>query len=436
MKANILVIDDDYHMRLALKETLSKAGYAVSIAENGIKAIDEIGKKVFDLVITDVKMPHLNGIDLLKYIRKEHPLLPVILITAYGTIQDAVTVIKEGAFDYIQKPFTAESLFNTLKRALGTTNGKIIYKSAAMRDVLIRAERVAKSDVTVLIQGESGVGKELVSRFIHETSDRAKNPFVPVNCAALPENLLESELFGYEKGAFTGANGRKMGKFELADKGTILLDEITEMDIRLQAKLLRVLQEKEIEVIGSRFPKKVDVRVIATTNRNILKMVKEGRFREDLYYRLNVFPIYIPPLRERKEDIPELVAHFLRKHSKGMDISISDDAMEFLKGRDWRGNARELENVIARACILSNYSVIKLTHLKEMDMGDINEVNARGSIKEMEMKLIIDALKTCGGNKTRAALLLGITARTLRNKIKEYKEMGILIEKEVGYGCN
>ncbi|HOP85376.1 MAG TPA: sigma-54 dependent transcriptional regulator [Syntrophorhabdaceae bacterium] len=436
MKANVLVIDDDYHMRLALKETLSKAGYAVSIAENGIKAIDEIGKKVFDLIITDVKMPHLNGIDLLKHIRKEHPLLPVILITAYGTIQDAVTVIKEGAFDYIQKPFTAESLFNTIKRALGVTNGKIIYKSTAMRDVLIRAERVAKSDVTVLIQGESGVGKELVSRFIHETSDRAKNPFVPVNCAALPENLLESELFGYEKGAFTGANGRKMGKFELADKGTILLDEITEMDIRLQAKLLRVLQEKEIEVIGSRFPKKVDVRVIATTNRNILKMVKEGKFREDLYYRLNVFPIYIPPLRERKEDIPELVAHFLRKHSKGMDVSISDDAMEFLKGRDWRGNARELENVIARACILSNYSVIKLTHLKEMDVGGTNEINGMGSIKEMEMKLIIDALKTCGGNKTRAASLLGITARTLRNKIKEYKEMGVLIEKEVGYGCN
>jgi len=242
---------------------------------------------------------------------------------------------------------------------------------------------------------------------------------------------LESELFGYEKGAFTGASSRKMGKFELANKGTILLDEITEMDFRLQAKLLRVLQEKEIEVVGSRYPKKIDVKVIATTNRNIKKMVTEGRFREDLYYRLNVFPIYVPPLRERKEDIPELVAYFLRKHSKGMDVSISDDAMRFLMDNNWKGNARELENVIARACILSNYSVIKLTHLMDMEFA---QESSQGSIKEMEIKLILDALKTCHGNRTRAASLLGITARTLRNKLKEYKEMGILPGKEVENG--
>jgi len=432
MKANVLVIDDDYHMRVALKDSLSRVGYAVSTAEDGMKAIDEMGKGIFDLIITDVKMPHLNGIDLLKHIRREYPLLPVILVTAYGTIQDAVTVIKEGAFDYIQKPFSAEALYNTVRRALGVNNGKIIYTSKAMRDVLLKAERVAKSDATVLIVGESGVGKELVARFIHENSDRAQMPFVPVNCASLPENLLESELFGYEKGAFTGANSRKMGKFEIADKGTILLDEITEMDFRLQAKLLRVLQEKEIEIVGSRYPKKIDVKVIATTNRNIKAMAAEGRFREDLYYRLNVFPIYVPPLRERKEDIPDLVACFLRKHSKGMDVGITDEAMRFLIENNWKGNARELENVIARACILSNYSVIKLTHLKEMEF---TQESTKGSIKEMEMRLILDALKTCHGNKTKAASLLGVTARTLRNKIKEYREMGILTEKEVNNEC-
>ncbi|MCX5815032.1 MAG: sigma-54 dependent transcriptional regulator [Proteobacteria bacterium] len=423
MKTNVLVIDDDYHMRVALKESLTKTGYTVFLAENGMKAINEISKRIFDLVITDVKMPHLNGIELLKHIRKEHPLLPVILVTAYGTIQDAVSVIKEGAFDYIQKPFTADTLYSTIKRAIGVNNGKIIYASKAIKDVLMKAEKVAKSDVTVLVLGESGVGKELISRFIHENSDRPKSPFVPVNCASLPENLLESELFGYEKGAFTGAYSRKMGKFEIADRGTILLDEITEMDFRLQAKLLRVLQEKEIEVVGSKYPKKIDARVIATTNRNIVKLVEEGKFREDLYYRLNVFPIYVPPLRERKEDIPELVAYFLRKHSKGMDVSINEEAMNFLMENNWKGNARELENVIARACILSNYSVIKLTHLQEMTFA---QDSSRGSIREMEMKLILDALKTCNGNRTRAASMLGKTTRTLRNKIKEYKDTGIL----------
>jgi len=423
MKANVLVIDDDYHMRVALKESLTKTGYTVFLAENGMKAIDEISKRIFDLVITDVKMPHLNGIELLKHIRKEHPLLPVILVTAYGTIQDAVSVIKEGAFDYIQKPFTADALYSTIKRAIGVNNGKIVYASKAMKDVLMKAEKVAKSDATVLVLGESGVGKELVSRFIHENSDRPKNPFVPVNCASLPENLLESELFGYEKGAFTGAYSRKMGKFEIADKGTILLDEITEMDFRLQAKLLRVLQEKEIEAVGSKYPKKIDARVIATTNRNIVKLVSEGKFREDLYYRLNVFPIFVPPLRERKEDISELVAYFLRKYSKGMDVSISKEAMNFLMENNWKGNARELENVIARACILSNYAVIKLTDLQEMTFA---QDGSRGSIREMETKLILDALKTCNGNRTKAASMLGKTTRTLRNKIKEYKDLGIL----------
>jgi DNA-binding NtrC family response regulator len=424
LKTNVLVVDDDYHMRLAMKESLSKAGYAVSFAEDGMRAIDEINKHIFDIIITDVKMPHMNGIDLLKHIREEHPLMPVILVTAYGTIQDAVNVIKEGAFDYIQKPFNTETLYSVVKRALGVNDGKIVYSSRVMRDVFLKAERVAKSDTTVFVLGESGVGKELVARYVHENSDRSKNAFVAVNCAALPENLLESELFGYEKGAFTGAFSKKMGKFEIADKGTILLDEVTEMDFRLQAKLLRVLQEREIEIVGSKYPKKVDVKVIATTNRNINKLVEEGKFREDLFYRLNVFPIVVPPLRERKEDIPELVAHFLRKHSKGTDMRINEEAMTFLMENNWKGNVRELENNIARACILSNYSVIKLTHFQEMAFV---KNTSQGSVKEMETNLILEALKSYKGNRTKAASMLGITVRTLRNKIKEYRDMGFNI---------
>ncbi len=431
MRPNVLVVDDDYHMRIALRETLSKAGYAVALAEDGSGAMTEVRKRIFDLVITDVKMPKTNGIDLMRLVREEMPYLPVILITAYGTVQDAVTVIKEGAFDYIQKPFSADALYSVVKRALGQQDGKIVCRSKAFRDVLAKAERVARSDATVLVLGESGVGKEVVSRFVHERSDRSDKPFVAVNCAALPENLLESELFGYEKGAFTGALARKLGKFELADKGTILLDEITEMDLRLQAKLLRVLQEREIEVVGAKFPKKVDVRVIATTNRNLAKYVEEGKFREDLFYRLNVFPILVPPLRERREDIPALVAHLLKKYSKGMDVRVEDDAMAFLKERNWKGNVRELENTVARACILSNSSVIKLAHLEEMDFMKDAQV---GSVREMEMKLIIDALKSVNGNRTKAAALLGITARTLRNKIKEYREMGIEVpSKELAW---
>ena len=279
-------------------------------------------------------------------------------------------------------------------------------------------------DATVLVLGESGVGKELVSKYIHENSDRFDKSFIPVNCAALPDTLLESELFGYEKGAFTGALNRKLGKFELADKGTILLDEITEMDLRLQAKLLRVLQEKEIEVIGSKYPKPVDVRVIATTNRNITKYVAEGKFREDLYYRLNVFPITVPPLRERKEDILPLVNYLLKKHAKGMDIVMENEVIEYLQEKTWRGNVRELENLVARACILSNCAVIKLTHVRDIDSASENATGC-GSVREMETKLILDALKSVRGNRTKAASTLGITVRTLRNKISEYRTMGI-----------
>jgi len=431
MMRNILIVDDDYHMRTALAEALAEAGYGVGAAEDGKIALESMKKSSYDLVITDVKMPYINGIDLLGRIKEEQCSLPVIVMTAYGTVQHAVHAMKEGAFDYIQKPFDTEALYGVVQRALGSESGKIVCASRSMQEVLLRAQQVAKSDVTVFVTGESGVGKELVSRYIHENGERRDMPFVAVNCAALPENLLESELFGYEKGAFTGAAARKPGKFELADKGTILLDEVTEMDLRLQAKLLRVLQEREIEVIGSKYPKKVDVKVIATTNRNINRLVDEGKFREDLYYRLNVFPIVVPPLRERREDIPQLVEHLLKKYARGTDMRLEKEAMNLLLQRNWRGNVRELENAIARACILSNYTVIKVTHLEdpkeEKESVAALSGDAVGSMKEMEMKLILDALKSMNGNRTRAASVLGITARTLRNKIKEYRGLGLAV---------
>ena len=429
---NILVVDDDYHMRVALSEALIKAGYEVRAAEDGRVAMESIEKSACDLVITDVKMPYINGTDLLGRLKKEQCSLPVIVITAYGTVEHAVNAIKEGAFDYIQKPFDTETLYGIVQRALGLDSGKIVCSSRAMKEVLLKAKAVAKTDATVMVMGESGVGKELISRYVHESGQRREMAFVAVNCAALPENLLESELFGYEKGAFTGAAARKPGKFELADKGIILLDEVTEVDLRLQAKLLRVLQEREVEVIGSKYPKKVDVKVIATTNKNLAKLVQEGKFREDLYYRLNVFPIVVPPLRERREDIPELTAHLLKKYARGTDTRISAEAMDYLMQKSWKGNVRELENAVARACILSDYTVIKPAHLQ--DPCDENEqatprtsVDAVGSVKEMEMKLILDALKSMNGNRTKAAFVLGITSRTLRNKIKEYRDLGVAV---------
>jgi two-component system response regulator FlrC len=429
---NILVVDDDYQMRVALSEALIKAGYEVRAAEDGRVAMESIKQRGCDLVITDVKMPYINGIDLLGRLKKAQCSLPVIVITAYGTVEHAVNAIKEGAFDYIQKPFDAETLYGIVERALGLDSGKIVCSSRAMKEVLLKAKAVAKTDATVMVMGESGVGKELISRYVHESSERREMAFVAVNCAALPENLLESELFGYEKGAFTGAGVRKPGKFEIADKGTILLDEVTEVDLRLQAKLLRVLQEREVEVIGSKYPKKVDVKVIATTNRNLAKLVQEGKFREDLYYRLNVFPIVVPPLRERREDIPELTAHLLKKYARGTDTRISAEAMDYLMKKGWKGNVRELENAVARACILSDYTVIEPAHLQDPCDGSEPVIpgmppDAVGSVREMEMKLILDALKSMNGNRTKAAFVLGITSRTLRNKIREYRDLGVAV---------
>lgn len=427
MKQRILIVEDDDGMRQALAESLSKRGFHVFPLRDGREAIERIERMEggpFDLLITDVRMPGKNGIDLLRFVKEKNPLLPVIVITAYATIEDAVRAIKEGAFDYLEKPFSPERLYETVQRAIGFQNGRVVYASESMKQVLSKAEMVAQTDFTVLLRGESGVGKELIARFIHERSRRREKPFVPVNCAALPETLLESELFGYEKGAFTGAVSKKPGRFEAAQGGTILLDEVTEMDLKLQAKLLRALQEGEIEVIGSRYPKKVDVRVIATTNRDVERLVEEGKFREDLYYRLNVFPIHIPPLRERKEDIPVLVEHLLKKYSKGFDVRIEEEAMGLLFQREWRGNVRELENVIARACVLSGFTVIKRAHLQDLK---VERPEGGSAMRDMEMKLILETLRAVGGNRTKAASILGITARTIRNKLKAYRKMGIEI---------
>jgi len=424
MRARVLVVDDDEGMRRALEESLARRGLHVVVAGNGKEAMEKMERATFDLVITDVRMPGKDGMDLLNFVKRTNPLLPVIVITAYGTIEDAVRAIKHGAFDYLEKPFSPERLYETVQRAIGFENGQIVFASKLMKEVLSKAEMVAQTDFTVLLRGESGVGKELIARFIHERSRRRERPFVPVNCAALPESLLESELFGFEKGAFTGALSRKLGKFEAAEGGTILLDEVTEMDLKLQAKLLRALQEGEIEVIGSRYPKKVDVRVIATTNRKIEQLVEEGKFREDLYYRLNVFPIQIPPLRERKEDIPVLVEYLLRKYSKGFDVRIDDEAMGLLLQREWRGNVRELENVIARACVLSGFTVIKRSHLHDLTT---ESRQMSSCVRDMEMRLILDTLRAVGGNRTKAASLLGITPRTIRNKLRQYRQMGVEI---------
>ncbi len=378
--ATILIVDDDELVLESLKLVLKEAGHKVRSSTSPEKALSIFDRHPIDLVITDMKMPGMSGIELLERIKKKDPDCPVIMITAYATVETAVEAMKKGAIDYIMKPFSADELELVVKRAL--EEKAIKEENARLKEIVkdsvkdahdlfvgqhpkvmeLKAlvEKVAPTDATVLIMGESGTGKELVARMIHSLSQRRDGPYVRMNCAAIPEGLIESELFGYEKGAFTGAVQSRKGKFELANGGTILLDEIGEMPINLQAKLLRVLQEKEIDRLGGKtLP--IDVRVIATTNRDLAKEVKEGRFREDLFYRLSVVPIYIPPLRERREDVPLLAEYFLHIYSKkiGKEVSkISSEAMEILSSYPWPGNVRELENCIHRAVILSTGPII------------------------------------------------------------------------------
>lgn len=447
----ILVADDEPNMRDALELALSRMGFTVILAGDGEEAVTKLhGSEDFRLLVTDVNMPKMNGIDVLREAGRLRPGMPVIVITGFGTIQNAVEAMKSGAADYIVKPFSADALEAAVAKNLEESEAlskkeasassrpakgerPIITQSPVMEKLLKIAAGIADSDATVLIEGESGTGKELLARYLHDRSSRRRRPFVAVNCAAVPGNLLESEMFGHEKGAFTGAIAAKKGKFELAEGGSILLDEIGEMEPALQAKLLRVLQEREIDRVGGTGPKPINVRVICTTNANLPKLVAEGKFREDLFYRLNVIPLTVPPLRDRHGDVSLLADYLVKKlgkHHGRPEIRISEETKTLLEKYEWRGNVRELSNTIERAVLLSEDPVIKPASLFIVEgpntrvkaaSAESGPVPAAGmSLKEMEKKLIMATLEDIGGNRTKAAKLLGISIRTLRNKLHEY----------------
>ena len=442
---SVLVVDDEPDMRSALSHALTRSGYSVESAANGFEALAKFKSEDFGIVITDVKMPEMSGMQVLEEIKKISPQIPVIMITAYGTINSAVEAMKEGASDYIIKPFSSETLEATVKKCCtkfydqelikslktGSTTivgtERIITQDPTFLKILEMAKKVATSSGTVLILGESGTGKELLASFIHQNSGRGNQPYVALNCAALPENLAESELFGHEKGAFTGAASRKLGKLELADHGTVVLDEISEMPMALQAKLLRALQEREIDRVGGSRPVPIDARIIAISNVDLKKAVKEGKFREDLFYRVNVIPFTIPSLRNRKPDIPLLVDHFLEKFCSINDkqmTTISEEGISLLMKCEWKGNVRELENVIERATLLGEGNVLLPKHLflegQEGNGKRSSPFRVGLSVKEMEKELIFQTLEEVNDNRTHAAKLLGISIRTLRNKLREY----------------
>ena len=467
----ILVVDDEQNMRIALYEALSRNGYDVSVAENGQMALDMVEKAPPDMLITDIKMPNIDGIELLRRIKAIRPSLPVVIVTGFATVDTAVEAMKQGAVDYIIKPFSVEVIEETVARVLAagvsvsvpvpagggpkaksaargdsSTSRPVIGKDEQLLKLLAKAKTVASSKATVLILGESGTGKEVFARYLHEQSDRHDAPFVALNCAALPEGLLESELFGHEKGAFTGAIVTKKGKFELADGGILLLDEIGEVPLHLQAKLLRVLQEEEVDRLGGKAPVKVDVHVLATTNRDLKEAAALGEFRQDLYYRLNVIPLRLPPLRDRPTDIPMLAEFFVEKYSsryKKPIKKLSRAAQELFQHNQWPGNVREMENLIERGVLLSIGD-----ELEPWDFWDdaelppsVNVPTGTGgsegvsiaedsgevrSLRDMERQMILQALRKTDDNRTHAAKMLGISVRTLRNKLQEYREQGHL----------
>lgn len=458
----ILVVDDEPLMRDFLVETLQRKKYLVEAVGNGSQAIEKVKAEYYDLVITDIRMPEVSGMEVLEEVKKINPETEIIMITAFGTIENAVGAMKLGAYDYITKPFSADEIEIVVDRAVERqrlrdenrilrndntqlrnqlrekyTFSSIVGVSDVMRKVYDTIEMIAPTKATILIQGESGTGKELVARAVHYNSDRQNKPFIKVNCAALPESLMESELFGHEKGAFTGAIRTTKGRFELAHTGTLLLDEIGELSLPLQSKLLRVLQEREFERVGNPNPLSIDVRVVATTNRDLKQVVQEGDFREDLFYRLNVVPIYLPPLRDRKEDIPLLVDHFLRKYcdENGRDIiGINEEALEKLMVPDWPGNVRELENHVERAVVLCRDEILTERHFqlehesaeKSSSFG-LEGVEPGMTLREMEKRLILSTLSSESNNRTKASEILGISVRTLRNKLNEYSNEGIKI---------
>ena len=424
----ILVVDDDIQMLSALEAALTSRGHQVETASNGIDAVSKLNKRTPRAIITDLRMPGMDGLELLDHVRRTEPNLPVILLSAHGSVPTAVEAIRNGATDFLVKPFSQETLDAVLRRLpkeapAAARTSAIVTENREMRTLLSNAAQAAKTNATILIQAESGTGKELLSRWVHDSSNRNKGPFIAVNCVALPDSLLESELFGYEKGAFTGANTLKPGKFELAQNGTILLDEIGEMAPILQAKLLRVLQEQEVDRVGGRKPISINTRVIATTNKNLRKVISRGQFREDLFFRLNVVPLRIPPLRERKDDIPALVRHFAEKYSDGAAFEVSEQTLKLLNSYGWPGNVRELENIVHRSFALQGCLKITPSDLfdQRIDSGENLELQAGYSVSEMERKLILATLEQTSGNRTHAAKLLGISLRTLRNKLRDYR---------------
>jgi DNA-binding NtrC family response regulator len=449
-KPRILVVDDDEDIRILLSDRLEMYGYEVLNASDGQEALEKVDEMTPELVLLDIRLPILDGMEVLERIKLEHPETLVIMITAFGTVQLAVEAMRKGAYDFIEKPFDPPDIVRIkvekalerqalvreneyLRSELKGEYEELIGKSQKTMEVLRMIEKVAPSDSTVLITGESGTGKELVARAIYRNSPRSSEPFVVVNCSAIQPTLLESEIFGHEKGAFTGAIARKPGKMELADGGILFLDEIGDMASELQAKLLRAIQEKEFERVGGTAPIKVDVRFVAATNRDLQKAIQEGKFREDLFYRLNVVNIDLPPLRENREDIPLLVEHFLRKHSaaqKRRGIQITDKAMEILANYRWPGNVRELQNSIERALLLADSDLIGPEHLPQEVRADefpestqtVTPAKPGVPLKDMEREHILKTLEEAGGKKTEAAKRLGISLRSLQYKLKEYME--------------
>ncbi|KPJ60409.1 MAG: hypothetical protein AMJ46_06530 [Latescibacteria bacterium DG_63] len=441
----VLVVDDELIMRDSLSDWLREDGYNVVAVEDGPRALEKVKAEEWDVLIVDLKMPGMDGIEVMREVKKLNKEIPVIIMTAYATVDTAVRAMKEGAYDYIVKPFNPEEIGLTIRKIVNQQRlireniylrqelrrqfqfKDIITKNPKMQKVLELVRSVAKTASTVLIEGESGTGKELIARAIHSCSARRKNPFVAVSCAALPETLLETELFGHEKGAFTGAIASKKGRFELADKGTVFLDEIGEISLQTQVKLLRFLEEKEFTRIGGTKPASVDVRILSATNKNLGKLVGEEKFREDLYYRLNVVCIKLPPLRERMEDIPLLTEHFLEKYRIENDKEIrgiSEEAMELLLRYGWPGNVRELENAIESAVVVTKGSLIEPQDLP----GTVTSLEEKGyrlgkskSLHDMEKEYISYMLEACGWNVKKCAETLGIDRTTLYNRMKKYR---------------
>jgi DNA-binding NtrC family response regulator len=430
----VLVVDDEPSMRAALEANFTRHGWVVTTASGTHEAMERFRSSPCPLVITDMRMPDGDGLGVMQHVRALAPDTAVIFLTAYGNVPEAVLAMQQGACDYLVKPVSFEQLRQAVARVLGNAPASvkrthpegIVGHSACLRELIERACQVAKSDADVLIMAESGTGKELLAQFIHRSSPRRNYPFVAVNCAAFPESLLESELFGHVRGAFTGAVATRSGKFELASGGTLLLDEISEMPVSLQPKLLRVLQEREVDRLGDTRPRHVDVRVIATTNRHLPSLVEEGRFRADLFYRLDVVPLSIPPLRERREDVIDLVEHFIRKYApQQRAVRFTDDLLRRLAEYDWPGNVRELENVVRRILVLSRNPVAGPEVLESGDVTEKNPAPARlpapgATLRDMERQLLEKTLESTGGNRTRAAEILGVSLRTVRNKIREF----------------